>query len=313
MGRRCMRYERFFVTGAQGFIGRTLCAFLEEMGYDVVKIDFYNDKSGHELTPKEIIKRFSLKDQGDKKGVLVHVGADSNASAKNISELSYKNIEITKELFLAANSIGIPGIFISSSAVYGNNKFDDTDTATGNPYARSKKIGERIVNESTEITGVPNIVLRLFNAYGSREFHKKDMMSIPTKFTIDAIKRGKIEIWNIKNKTMQSRDFIYSEDVVRLIHQVCLKVTPANQTYDLGSGHSISFNEIAEKIVETFPATIEIVDPPIELDQTSYQVFTKSENNWISENGISFEFRSFGENYDAYKNDIDSWVRKNEN
>ena len=137
-----MRYKKFFVTGAKGFIGSTLCSFLEESNQNVVKVDFYSEGSTFELTPQDMISRFQREEKDDKSGILIHVGADSNASAKNLSEIMHKNIELTKDLFYAANKSGIPGIFISSSAVYGNNRLEAMDSTVGNPYAVSKKIGE---------------------------------------------------------------------------------------------------------------------------------------------------------------------------
>ncbi len=306
-----MKYKKFFITGAKGFIGSTLCSFLEESNQDVVKVDFYSDRSKFQLTPQDMISRFLSEEQDDKSGILIHVGADSNASAKNLSEIKYKNIELTKDLFYAANKSGIPGIFISSSAVYGNNRLEATDSTLGNPYAVSKKIGEEIVHNSTRQTGTSNIVLRLFNAYGPREFHKKEMMSIPTKFAIDAIRKRNIEIWNVESEITQSRDFIYSEDVAKLIYAVSQKITFSNQTYDLGSGRPISFKEIAEKIVESFPASIQFVDPPVALDKENYQTFTKAENGWISENKIDVELKSFEQNFDTYKKDIKNWAEIN--
>jgi ADP-L-glycero-D-manno-heptose 6-epimerase len=306
-----MKYKKFFVTGAKGFIGSTLCSFLEDSDQDVVKVDFYSDGSKFELTPQDMITRFLREEPDDKSGILIHVGADSNASAKNLSEISHKNIELTKDLFYAANTSGIPGIFISSSAVYGNNRLEATDSTVGNPYAVSKKMGEKIVHDITRQTGTSNIVLRLFNAYGPREFHKKEMMSIPTKFAIDSIKKRNIEIWNIEGELTQSRDFIYSEDVAKLIYAVSQKITFSNQTYDLGSGKPVSFKEIAEKIVESFPASIKLVDPPIALDKESYQTFTKAENGWISENEIDIQFKSFEQNFEAYKKYIKNWTEIN--
>lgn len=306
-----MKYKKFFVTGAKGFIGSTLCSFLEDSNQDVVKVDFYSHGSKFELTPQDMISRFLREEKNDKSGILIHVGADSNASAKNLSEIRHKNIELTKDLFNAANKSGIPGIFISSSAVYGNNRLEATDSTVGSPYAISKKMGEKIVHDIARQTGTSNIVLRLFNAYGPREFHKREMMSIPTKFTIDSIKKRSIEIWNIESEKTQSRDFIFSEDVAKLIYAVSQKVTFSNQTYDLGSGRSISFKEIADKIVESFPASIQLVDPPLALEKENYQTFTKAENGWISENKIDVDIKSFEQNFDTYKEDIKNWAELN--
>ena len=93
------------------------------------------------------------------------------------------------------------------------------------------------------INDVNSIGLRIFAAYGPGEEKKQNLSSVINLFLNDVLKN---EIPVIFGDGTQTRDFIYIDDVITAI----LNSAEISQQgiINVGSGNSISFNQIIEKI-----------------------------------------------------------------
>lgn len=106
-----------------------------------------------------------------------------------------------------------------------------------NEYARCKKICEDIaIGTKADAIGV-----RIFASYGPSEGHKRDYASVPYIFLRDMVKGKRPLIYGDGN---QKRDFIYIDDVVAALAVIAEECN--DQTIDIGSGKSVSFNDIIE-------------------------------------------------------------------
>lgn len=106
-----------------------------------------------------------------------------------------------------------------------------------NEYARCKKICEDIaIGSKLDALGV-----RVFAGYGSTEGHKRDYASVPYNFVREMVK-GKRPV--VYGDGKQVRDFIHISDVVAAL---AILAEECNEpVIDIGSGKSVSFNEIIE-------------------------------------------------------------------
>jgi UDP-glucose 4-epimerase len=106
-----------------------------------------------------------------------------------------------------------------------------------NEYARCKAICEDYTKNMNSIG------LRIFASYGPYENHKQDYASVPYLFTKEIFNNRSPIVFGTGD---QLRDFIYIEDAVNAIIKVA--ENSDKKTVDIGSGNSVSFNEILNTI-----------------------------------------------------------------
>ena len=123
---------------------------------------------------------------------------------------------------------------------------------------------------------------RFFNVYGDGEKYKGDQASPVSKFTEQAKMTGKIKIFEGSNQMI--RDFVCVNDVV----EVVTKAKNESGIYDLGSGSSISFQDVAEIIAEKEKAEIEVIPFPEHLNE-KYQFYTESDMSWCDHNFMTVQ------------------------
>jgi len=294
-----MKYSKYIVTGTAGFIGGFLSKNLKKTGAQVIDVDVVprGQTNFKHLYPDELAHMISSSPLDFYNSILLHVGADSNANAKSLKELQTNNIDLTEQIVTRCNQIGIPVLFISSAAIYGNSKNGKIPFEKLSPYAESKFIGEQIVTRSGQDYGVGNLIFRLFNCYGEDEVNKGAMMSIPSRFVNDAINQKKIEIWDVcRSSKVQARDFIYVGDLAKLISNTISEMPFENQVRDAGSGTTLNFMEIAEVISNSLECQISKVPVPEHVNLDNYQLETKSNMDWLVDIKAKVDFSSFEKN-----------------
>lgn len=227
------------ITGAAGFIGSVLVGYLNSNNINdlIIFDDLPNSEQYKNLSNKKYYKLFSAHEisnvfQEDIQAV-VHLGANSNTLEKNWESIYKTNVRSTREWHDFCKRKGIPFIFSSSAAVYGNG------TGPLNQYAFSKKVSEQ------EITN--GVILRLFNVYGPNEYHKGRMASTIFHWYNQIQENG---IYNIfQDSKFYRRDFIWVEDIARVIQFFIENYQPG--VYDLGSGKSTDFESVADLVASS--------------------------------------------------------------
>jgi len=262
--------KNILVTGIEGFIGSNFALQAKKRNFNVIglqwtKTNWNSDEYKSYLY--KITKDMELES-------VVHFGAIASTSFVDKQILYGFNVEAVKVIADFCALRNTPLIFASSSAVYGNadNKLS--------PYAQTKLEGELILKNTPSLKFV---VLRLFNTYGFNEIEKKDMKSVISDMVISALKRKKISIWKFDDLQMgsQSRDFINVFDVVDIILSLITSSAYLNETFDLGSGRSYKFIDIASFIASVEPEIeIELINPPLEYDRSYYQKYTCADMLW---------------------------------
>jgi ADP-L-glycero-D-manno-heptose 6-epimerase len=247
------------ITGAGGFIGSVLVGYLNKLNItDLVLFDdLPTGDQFKNLVGKQFISLHSTDEHfHDAKGVkcVIHLGANSSTLEKDWNSLYRTNVLSTRiwSRFCLQNEI--PFIFTSSAAVYGNG------IGPLNHYAFSKQLSEN------EVDGV---ILRLFNVYGPNEYHKDRMASTLYHWYQQARVSNSIELF--ANSDQMIRDFVYVEDVAKIIHYFIENYKPG--VYDIGTGNSASFEKLADVLVKETNADKLYIDMPNDLTQ-QYQRYT---------------------------------------
>lgn len=217
---------KILVTGADGFIGKNLCYFLERelniIPYGLDLPDFYN-KSDWASELLSIVNEINP-------DVIFHIGACSDTLETGVNYMMELNYESTKILTDWARDHNRKMIYSSSAASYGiNNKFPS------NLYGWSKYVAEGYV------TSNGGVALRYFNVYGPGENHKGRMSSVALQM-LDKKKNGEdILLFPGDPK----RDFVYVDDVVSAnIFSMENYERIRSDWYDVGSFTARSFEDV---------------------------------------------------------------------
>lgn len=139
-------------------------------------------------------------------------------------------------------------IHFSSSEAYGTAlkvpMGEDHPLLAHTPYAAGKAAADLLIRSYQQTFGVSVLTLRPFNNYGPRQNEGSYAGVIPV--TIKRLLGGKAPI--INGDGLQTRDFIYVGDTVRLALLLAKREDLAGQTINLGTGREITIREIVESL-----------------------------------------------------------------
>jgi UDP-glucose 4-epimerase len=200
--------SKVVVTGHCGFIGSHLYKKLEQDGYTVVGVDIRDPES-----PLDIRDHKQMLEVTRGADVIFHFAAISSSEEceKDPIGATNTNVEGTRVILEAAKINGARVIFASSASIYGEQWHACAEYMVPNPigtYATTKLKGEELVREYLS-QGVIGCSLRLFNVYG------KGCRGVVDKFIKFAETYD--EVLEVSGTGQQTRDFIYIDDVTRVI------------------------------------------------------------------------------------------------
>jgi len=225
------------VTGSSGFVGRRLVSRLEQAGHQVVALDI---ASGVDLTNWEQVKRTPAVDY------VFHLAARTFVPAAFEDPQSFYHTNLISTLNTLELCRRNSARFIyASSYVYGAPQYLPVDeqhpTGAHNPYAQSKLMGEELCQAYWRDFSISSCILRPFNIYGSGQ---------PESFLIpEIIQKARAGSVCLKD-SRPKRDFVYVDDVVDA-YMACLNFSkPGLETFNIGSGESVSVEEVARTIAK---------------------------------------------------------------
>ena len=311
----------FLITGGAGFIGSNIVNYLVNKGEEVVSVDWHsktNNKYFQNFNFKIIdplyLDKF-LKTNKKKISVIIHLGAITSTTEKNLNLIIDNNIRLSLMLFKWCRKFEKRFIYASSAATYGDgeNGFNDvsddeylSQLMPLNLYGWSKHVIDRFIwNESKRKNKPPQCVgLKFFNVYGPNEFHKKNMKSIVLKI-FEKIRNDKIvKLFKSHNPEFkdgeQVRDFIYVKDVINVISWF-LNKPKVNGLYNVGSGIPQSFNYLAKCVYRNcnMSEKIEYMNTPKKI-RKQYQYFTKASLLKLRNVGYNKNFFSLKDGINDY-------------
>lgn len=311
------------VTGGAGFIGSNVAAAFNEAGRcDVVVCDALGQENKWRNLAKrqlaDIVPPVELTDwlKGRRLEAVIHLGAISATTATDGDLVIETNFRLSMRLLDWCTAQAVPFIYASSAATYGDgtNGFDDDISPTAlkrlrpmNLYGWSKHlfdlaVAERMVRR--EKLPPQCVGLKFFNVFGPNEYHKGAMMSVLAR-RFDDIKAGRaVQLFKSHRDGIahgdQRRDFIYVDDVVRII-QWLLATPSVSGLFNVGTGNARSFKDLMVATYAALGATpnIEYVDMP-EAIRGSYQYFTQSEVDRLCRAGYNGGFMALEDAVTAY-------------
>lgn len=317
------------VTGGTGFIGSVLVARLEQAGAPKVAIVDWLDhddkrrnivKRGNlaAIVPPEALDGFLERDRRHIEAIF-HMGAISSTTETNEGLLQRANVELPLALWRFCAARGIPLIYASSAATYGDGEagFDDEFTGQAlqrlqplNGYGRSKHRFDLEVLRllSAGERAPPSWAgLKFFNVYGPNEYHKGGQKSVVCALHEQIRNTGRARLFRSHRPDYadggQLRDFVWVGDCADAMLWMWQTGT-VNGLFNIGTGKARSFLDLARA---TFAAmgrepVIDWVDTPAAI-RDKYQYFTEARMQRLREAGYTKPFASLEEGVTTYVRD----------
>lgn len=250
------------LTGYKGFIGSNMLNAL---------------KDEHTVYTYEWGERFPYSLSG--LDWVLHIGAISYTTEQDVDKLMAQNYEFSVELFEKCKKERVNLQYSSSASVYGlESDFKETSKCQPkNGYAWSKYLFDRYVRMAEPSV---NIVqgFRYFNVYGPNEDHKGKQASPYHQFRKQAKETGVIKLF--EGSEDFNRDFVPVETVID-IHKKFLNI-PKSGIFNLGTGKTKSFLDVAKEIAAEYNAEIKYIPMP-EILKDSYQKYTCADLTLLNE------------------------------
>jgi ADP-L-glycero-D-manno-heptose 6-epimerase len=306
------------LTGGAGFIGSCFLWKLNQEGIkDILVVDHLDDsekwknllgKSYYDYIQKNDFFNAVINRQTLKPKAIIHLGACSSTALSNASYYIKNNYEYSKVLALWAFELGIPFIYASSAATYGNGDkgYDDISKIKSlhplNMYGFSKHMFDLWLlnnNYFNKATGI-----KFFNVFGPNEYHKGDMRSVICKNYDAVLCAGLIKLFKSYNPKyedgQQRRDFVYIKDVVEIMYFLFRNPSKTG-IFNIGTGKSRTWNDIAKSMFLAVgkKENIEYIDMPDNL-KLKYQYFTEAKMDNLKNAGYTKPFMELEDSVKDY-------------
>jgi len=305
------------VTGAMGFIGSNLTRALVERGEAVLAVDLAGPSQarrhleavpGVQCMDREQFKHLLDSAHPDLDGLtaIFHQGACTDTTEQRQAWLDEVNTADSLRVIRYGQARGIPVIYASSAAVYGDRQgFRETPDCEHpiNLYADSKQQVDTIVRaEILPAPRAPIVGLRYFNVYGPREDHKGAMASVAYKMHLQLRDSDEVTLFSGSHgfgDGEQSRDFVYVDDVVD-VNLWFLDHPEHSGIFNVGTGRAEPFNAIATAVLaHAGRGTLRYIPFPDSL-RAQYQAWTQADLTRLRAVGVDTPMRTVAEGVDAY-------------
>lgn len=299
------------VTGAAGFIGARFVESCRARGIAVVAVDqtehFGARKEHRTIDFGRVVDREQLLGwlDSERPGLagIVHLGACTDTTEMDVAYLERVNVAYSQALWRAASREGIPFVYASSAATYGDGSqgYDDDESRIPllrplNPYGESKQRFDlwALAEEASGRRPPAWSGFKFFNVYGFGERHKGKMSSVVLQ-AFDQIRRtGEVTLFRSHRPGVadghQTRDFVFVSDVVEVLHFAL--ATPLRRgIYNLGTGRGRTFLDLANATFAALgaPPRIAFIDTPAAI-RDRYQYFTEARMEKLRAAGYGSDF-----------------------
>lgn len=257
---------------------------------------------------------------------VIHLGACSDTTEEDFDFLTVNNVRYTRRLWNLCARRGVPFVYASSAATYGDGSLgfsDDHELVPEleplNAYGYSKHRFDVWALERAEAArsgGAADVSaetppappawygLKFFNVYGPHEDHKGRMASVAHHAIGQARREGRIRLFRSHRPDVedgdQKRDFVWVGDAVETILNV-LDRRPPSGIYNVGTGRARTFADMAHAIFDALDRSpsIEYFDMPEDL-RGRYQYFTEADVGKLEEAGAAPAWTSLEEGIARY-------------
>ncbi|MEW9699977.1 NAD-dependent epimerase/dehydratase family protein [Paenibacillus sp. SI8] len=247
--------ENIFILGC-GYLGFSLAHFFNDKNHNVTVLGFENDYSKRLNTEIKFFNtRFTNLDELNQFNFTnaIIVNALGTINAKNkiddiIADISFYETICNLHLYLSEYNIKRIFFISSGGTIYGNTIEDMVDENTKenptNIYGLQRLFIEHFIKINNIENKIPYTIFRLANPYGGYQLLNKNQGIIP--ILINNILNNKhMDFWVPLHL---QKDYINILDCCRAFEHAICNNNMINETYNLGSGTSISLLDLITKV-----------------------------------------------------------------
>ena len=248
---------RYLVTGAAGFIGRSIAAALLERGETVRGIDNFSTGKRSNLVGLEAME-FMEGDVADPAAcaracagveIVFHEAALASVP-RSVADPVATNVACvdgTLNVLMAAREAGARRVvYAGSSSAYGESptlpKREDMAPSPISPYAVAKLAGEHYMAAFSRVYGLETVTLRYFNVFGPYQDPTSHYSGVLAIFCSKMLAGEQLTIFGDGD---QSRDFTYIDNVVdaNLLAAEAPQEKVSGRMMNLATGKQITLNQ----------------------------------------------------------------------
>lgn len=284
------------ITGGVGMIGSMIAWHLNEIlgRDDLVLVDRLRHPEQWRNLERRRYADYLDKDallpwleSGAQVEAVIHMGAISATTETNISLLVEDNFRYSQRLWRWCARNGVPLLYASSAATYGNGEQGHDDSVIDglrplNRYGCSKHLFDLWALRQVAAGHAPPqwCGFKFFNVYGPNEYHKEQMASLVLRSFRQSSAERAVCLFRSHRPDygdgMQLRDFVYVKDAIAVVAFFLLNPAKSG-IYNVGTGQARTFVDLAGAVMRSHgrePA-ITWIDMPDEL-RFKYQYFTQA-------------------------------------
>jgi len=258
---------RILVTGGAGFIGSHLCRRLLANGHDVSVVDNEfngrreNVPSGASYSRADVIRPAEIEPVfASGLDAVCHLAGQVSiirSFTDPVADLR-TNVEGTLNILQLSLRYKVPRmLYASSMTAYGDCRVVPTpETEPCRPdsyYGITKHAAERYVHATAERPDLGSSFsvtsLRMFSVYGPGQALDNPYQGVLGIFIGNLLRGEPITIFGDGEQT---RDFVYIDDIVDAWVRTLDHPAADRGVFNLGSGRSLSINQVAEHVVRAF-------------------------------------------------------------
>jgi UDP-glucose 4-epimerase len=264
--------ETYLVTGAAGFIGRSIAAELLARGKRVRGIDNFSTGKRENLSGLEAMD-FIEADINDAEAVaeacrgvecIFHEAAIPSVprSVEDPITSNHAGVTGTVQLPVAAKNAKVRRVvYAGSSSVYGSApelpKSESMAPSPISPYAVTKLAGEYYLQSFAKVYGMETVTIRYFNVFGPHQDPTSHYSGVLAIFTLKMLAG---ETPTIHGDGEQSRDFTFIQNVVHA--NLLASEAPADRVsgkvFNVATGHRVTLNQAVDILREVTGYTGEV-------------------------------------------------------
>lgn len=261
---RGTRLAKYLVTGAAGFIGRSIAAALLERGDSVRGVDSFITGKRANLAGLEATEFIegdladpAVCDQACAGMEFVFHEAALASVPRSVADPAATNrncVDATLNVLIAARAAGVRRVvYAGSSSVYGDTptlpKREEMLPNPISPYAVAKLAGEHYLSSFSRVYGLETMTLRYFNVFGPFQDPTSHYSGVLAIFCRKLLAGEQPTIFGDGE---QSRDFTFIENVVaaNLLAASSPAEKVSGKTMNVATGSAITLNQVVEILSE---------------------------------------------------------------
>ncbi|CAB4133225.1 WcaG Nucleoside-diphosphate-sugar epimerases [uncultured Caudovirales phage] len=250
---------KILITGNKGFIGSHFEKFWRDVSQDRNEIITYE-------WDENLMPRIEGLDW------VFHFGAISATTERDVAKVMKQNVDFSVWLYEECRKYDVDMQWASSASVYGSSTDfrESSPVDPRSPYSWSKYLFEHYVEKHPTHRKCQGF--RYFNVYGPEgEEHKGTQASPFCQFKRQAETMGIIKVFEGSENLL--RDFVHVDELIKVQYQFMSQDVKENGIWNIGTGTTMSFMDVAKKYADQYGALIQEIPMPENL-KASYQYYT---------------------------------------